>query len=95
MATLCVYVCPFLERGESTRYAHSNPTIMSVYTVREATGDKKPNSHLISRGLNARTATISALDPIAVPSRRQLAYDIYTKLLPAFMVFIPFSVFSI
>lgn len=59
---------------------------MSVYTVREVSGNSKPHPHLESRGLSARSVTISSLDPLAVPDFPQIAYHLYSKLLPAFMV---------
>jgi hypothetical protein len=59
---------------------------MSIYTVREVTGNAKPHPHLESRGLNAKSVAISSLDPLAVPEFPQIAYHLYSKLLPAFMV---------
>jgi len=59
---------------------------MSIYTVREATGNRKPHSHLESRGMNAVSVPLTSLGAIAVPEYPQIAYHLYTKLLPAFMV---------
>lgn len=67
------------------RLPHTTPT-MPVYTVREVTGDAKPDSDLELRGLKARVVTMTQLDPIAVPDYPQIAYHLYSKLLPAFMV---------
>jgi len=59
---------------------------MPVYTVREVIGNKKPHAELESRGLNAQVVTLTQLDPIALPDYPQVAYHLYTKLLPAFLV---------
>jgi hypothetical protein len=59
---------------------------MSIYTVREVTGNAKAHPHLESRGLKAKSVTISSLDPLAIPEYPQIAYHLYSKLLPAFMV---------
>lgn len=65
---------------------------MSVYTVREVTGDRKAASHLVARGLNAVSVTMTQLTPVAVPEVRQLAYDVYSKLISAFMREFPYSI---
>lgn len=57
---------------------------MPIYTVREAVGGVKAHPHLESRGMNARSVTSSALDPIALPFFPQIAYRVYMMLLPAF-----------
>lgn len=59
---------------------------MPIYTVREVTGNAKANKHLEERGLSARSVSMTALDPIALPDFPQIAYKLYTTLLPAFMV---------
>jgi len=62
---------------------------MPIYTVRETTGDQKPHPELKGRGLDARVVTMTQLDPVALPDYPQVAYHLYSKLLPAFMVMIP------
>jgi len=59
---------------------------MPIYTVREVTGSAKAHKHLEERGLNARSVTMTSLDPLALPDYPQIAYRLYTTLLPAFMV---------
>jgi hypothetical protein len=59
---------------------------MSIYTIREATGDAKAHAHLEKRGLKARSVTMTSLDPIAIPDYPQIAYRLYKTLLPAYMV---------
>lgn len=59
---------------------------MSIYTVREVTGNAKPNADLLARGLNAKQVSMTSLDPLAVAEYPQIAYHLYSKLLPAFMV---------
>lgn len=58
---------------------------MSIYLVREVSGNAKAHADLEARGLNARSVTISALDPLAVADFPQIAYHLYSKVLPAFM----------
>jgi hypothetical protein len=62
---------------------------MSIYTVREVLGTKKPHKHLEARGLNAISVTMTQLSPLAVPTKRQIAYQFYANALPAFMVLYP------
>jgi len=59
---------------------------MSIYTVRECSGDAKPHKHLEERGMNAKSVTATSLDPLALADFPQIAYHLYTKLIPAFMV---------
>lgn len=59
---------------------------MSIYTVREVTGNNKAHAHLEDRGLNARSVTLTQLDPLGLADFPQTAYHLYSKLLPAFMV---------
>jgi hypothetical protein len=59
---------------------------MPIYTVREITGDQKPDPILKTRGLDARVVTMTQLGPLALPDYTQVAYRLYSQLLPAFMV---------
>lgn len=59
---------------------------MSIYTVREVSGNAKAHPHLEARGLNARSVPMTSLDPLAIADYPQIAYHLYTKLLPAFML---------
>lgn len=59
---------------------------MSIYLVREVSGNSKPNADLEARGLNARSVTLSSLAPLAIADYPQIAYHLYTKYFPAFMV---------
>lgn len=61
---------------------------MPIYLVREVYGTTKPQASLESRGLKAKSVTATSLDPLAIPDYPQIAYKLYTKLLPAFLVFI-------
>lgn len=65
----------------------STPSVdMSIYTVREISGKGKASSNLEARGMYAKTVSMSSLEPLALPEFPQIAYKLYTKLLPAFMV---------
>jgi len=59
---------------------------MPVYTVREVSGSAKADVDLKARGLDARVVTMTQLDPLGVVEYPQVAYHLYSKLLPAFMV---------
>lgn len=59
---------------------------MPIYTVREVTGSAKPDPNLKARGLDAKAVTLTHLDPIGMADYPQVAYSLYSKLLPAFMV---------
>jgi len=61
---------------------------MSIYLVKEVSGNAKAHAHLEARGLNARSVTATALDPVGVADFPQIAYHLYKSLLPAFMVYL-------
>jgi hypothetical protein len=59
---------------------------MPIYTVREVSGNAKAHKHLEDRGIRARSVPMTSLDPIALPDFPQIAYKLYTTLIPTFMV---------
>lgn len=63
---------------------------MPIYLVREVHGNAKPQASLEARGLKAKSVTATSLDPVALPDFPQVAYKLYTKLLPAFLVCIKY-----